>query len=144
DVIRARLSFLFLALVLASCENSTDAPTALRPSFSSVAPTGCPAHATFIATDAASLVSAVAAAHPNDTIAVSGTVTAPGIFVFTDDLTFTCAIPGSGLRADPQTTGWLFILLGKHETIERLTLDASNAVSGAVIAFNGVEGPFTG
>jgi hypothetical protein len=143
-VIHARLSFLFMALVLASCENSTEAPTAPRPSFSSIAATGCPAHATFIATDAASLVSAVAAAHPNDTIAVSGTVTDPGIFVFTDDLTFTCAIPGSGLRADPQTTGWLFVLLGKHETIEHLTLDAGNTLNGAVVAFNGVEGPYNG
>src|SRR6266480_1060110 len=101
---RTRLSSMFLALVLASCESSTQAPTAPRPSFSSVAPASCPAHATFIATDAPSLVSAVAAAQPNDTIAVRGTVTDPGIFIFTDGLTFTCAVPGSGLRADPQTT----------------------------------------
>jgi len=120
---------------------------AVRPAFAAAAPAACPAHVDFVVTDQASLESAVASAQPNDTIALSGMIEltfSPQIFVETDNLTFTCATPGSGLRAAPATVSWLFVLLSRHVTVERLTLDAGNTVSGAVVAFNGVEGPFTG
>src|SRR5207248_10995698 len=106
----------------------------------------CPAHADFVVSDERSLLSAVASAQPHDTIALNGMVemTFADVFVETDDLTFTCATPGSGLRAAPAAISWLFVVLSKHVTVESLTLDASNTLNGAVVAFNGVEGPFTG
>ena len=143
----ARWSFLFLALVLASCENSTQAPTAPHPSLSTVGSSACPSHATFVVSDEATLVNALATAQPNDTIALSGVIELAqtgGLFVYTNNLTFTCAQPGAALSVAPASASWLFVVLGKHVTIERLTLDASNAASGAVVAFNGVEAPFTG
>src|SRR2546422_837544 len=110
------------------------------------APGACPAHADFVVSDERSLLSAVASAQPHDTIALNGMVemTFADVFVETDDLTFTCATPGSGLRAAPAAISWLFVVLSKHVTVERLTLDASNTGNGGVVAFNGVEGPFTG
>src|SRR6266480_6113284 len=105
------------------------------------APGACPAHADFVVSDERSLLSAVASAQPNDTIALSGMIemTFADVFVETDDLTFTCATPGSGLEAGPSTgLSLLFVVLSKRVTVERLTLDATNELNGGVVAFNGV------
>ena len=138
---------LLLLAVVVACQERSVAPTAGRPSFAVAAPSACPSHADFVVSDEASLLSAVASAHPNDTIALSGMIemTFADVFVETDDLTFTCATPGSGLEAGPSTgLSWLFVVLSKRVTVERLTLDATNELNGGVVAFNGVEGPFTG
>ena len=136
-----------LLLAAAACQESNLAPTAGRPAFTVAATAACPAHATVVVSDQTSLETAVAAAQPHDTIALNGMIDltfAPEVFVTTDNLTFTCATPGSGLRAEPSLVSWLFVVLSRHVTVEHLTLDATNPVSGAVVAFNGVEGPFTG
>ena len=139
---------LLLLVWALGCQDQGADPTAVRPSFAAAsAAAACPSHATFVASDEASLEAAVAAAHPHDTIALKGMIdltVAPEVFVETDGLTFTCATPGSGLSAEPETVSWLFVILSRHVTIQGLTLDAANPVSGAVVAFNGVEGPFTG
>ena len=137
---RIRYPTLCLPLVLAACENPAVLPTAPRPAFSSVAAAGCPAHATFIATDEASLRSAAGAAQPNDTIALSGMIELANfsIGVTTTNLTFTCASPGSGLRAKAGGgVDWLIIVLSAHVTVERLTLDATNTTQGAFAVTNG-------
>src|SRR5882724_246455 len=136
-----------LLVLVAACQDRSVVPTAGRPAFAAAASSVCPTHADFVVSDETSLLSAVASAQPNDTIALNGMIDmtfAPQVFVTTDNLTFTCATPGSGLRAAPVTISCLFVVLSKHVTVERLTLDATNPVSGAVVAFNGVEGPFTG
>ncbi len=138
---------LLLLAVVVACQERSVAPTTGRPSFAVAAPSACPSHADFVVSDEASLLSAVASAHPNDTIALSGMIemTFADVFVETDDLTFTCATPGSGLEAGPSTgLSWLFVVLSKGVTVERLTLDATNELNGGVVAFNGVEEPFTG
>src|SRR3989442_99721 len=121
---------LLLLAVVVACQDGSVAPTADRPSFAVAAPSACPSHADFVVSDEASLLSAVASAHPNDTIALSGMIemTFADVFVETDDLTFTCATPGSGLEAGPSTgLSWLFVVLSKRVTVERLTLDATRS-----------------
>ena len=137
---------LLLLAVVVACQDPSVAPAAVRPVFATAAAASCPAHATFVVSDELALLSAVGSAQPHDTIAVSGMIemTFADVFVETDGLTFTCATPGSGLRAAPAAISWLFVVLSKHVTVESLTLDASNTLNGAVVAFNGVEGPFTG
>jgi Right handed beta helix region len=139
-------AFLLLLALAAACHDQAAVPTADRPLLAAVAAATCPAHATFVVSDENSLLSAVAAAQPHDTIALTGMVgpTFSDVLVQTDSLTFTCATPGSGLRAAPNTHGWLFVLLSRQVTLEHLTLDAGNTLNGAVVAFNGVEGPLAG
>lgn len=142
-----------LALTVAACEDRTLAPTAPHPSVAAVtAPTSCPAHADFYVSDESSLMAAIDSARPGDTIALRGVVdltippndTLPGVFVQKDSLTFTCATPGSGIRAEPVVDSWLFVLLARHLTVEHLSLDATNSTSGAILAFNGPEDPYFG
>jgi len=135
-----------ILVVIAACQDRSVVPTAGRAAFAAAGPAACPAHADFVVSDETSLLSAVASAQPNDTIALNGMVemTFADVFVETDGLTFTCATTGSGIRAAPAAISWLFVVLSKHVTLERLTLDASNTANGGVVAFNGVEGPFTG
>ena len=135
-----------LLALTAACQEQSAVPTAGRPLFATAAANTCPAHATFVVSDEGSLLSAIAAAQPHDTIALNGMVemTFADVFVETDNLTFTCATLGSGIRAAPATISWLFVVLSKHVTVEHLTLDATNTLNGGVVAFNGVEGPFTG
>src|SRR2546427_823156 len=90
-----RITRLFpvLLVVAAGCQDQSAVPTANRPSFAAAAPAACPAHADFVVSDETSLLSAVASAQPNDTIALNGMVemTFADVFVETDGLTFTCA-----------------------------------------------------
>jgi hypothetical protein len=138
-------AFLLLLALAAACHDQAAVPTANRLLSAAVAANSCPPHATFVVSDESSLLSAVGAAQPHDTIALQGMVeTLADVFVETDSLTFTCATPGAGIRTVPNAISWLFVLLSRHITVEHLTLDATNTVSGAIVAFNGVEGPFEG
>src|SRR2546423_11251611 len=136
---------LLLALA-AACQDQSAVPTATRPLFAAAAAATCPAHADFVVSDENSLLSAAGSAPPNDTIALSGMIemTFADVFVETDNLTFTCATPGAGLRAAPNAISWLFVVLSKHVTVERLTLDAGNTLNGGAVAFHRVGGPVTG
>src|SRR2546421_7042317 len=136
---------LLLALA-AACQDQSAVPTATRPLFAAAAAATCPAHADFVVSDENSLLSAAGSAQPNDTIALSGMIemTLADVFVETDNLTFTCATPGAGLRAAPNAISWLFVVLSKHVTVERLTLDAGNTLNGGGVAVNGVGGPLPG
>lgn len=142
-----------LVLAVVACQERALAPTAARlPAVALTSPTSCPAHADFYVSDETSLMAAIDSARPGDTIALKGVVdltippndTLPGVFVQKDSLTFTCATPGSGMRAEPAVDSWLFVLLARHLTVEHLSLDATNSTSGAILAFNGPEDPYFG
>src|SRR5690242_16314020 len=110
-----------LVLAVVACQERALAPTAARlPAVALTSPTSCPAHADFYVSDEGSLLLAIDSAQPGDTIALEGVIDLtvaphglPGVFVQKDGLTFTCATPGSGIRAEPQTVSWLFVLLGR-------------------------------
>jgi len=107
----------------------------------------CPSHATFVVSDEATLLSAIATAQPNDTIALSGMIELAGssAFVTTNALTFTCASPGAGLRAKVDAgIDWLFLVLSNHVTVEHLTLDATYNTAGAVVVDGGTDAQLTG
>src|SRR5256885_7044909 len=98
-------SLRFIAALLlgaaVGCQNEGLSPAAVRPSFATGAasPT-CAANPTVTVSDDTTLRAALKAAHPGDVIAVSGTieVTADDT-IATDNITLTCASPGSGLVA---------------------------------------------
>ena len=148
---RVSIAVATLVLAVVACQDGTLSPTSPRSPIPAIIATSCPAHADFVVADESSLLSAIAAAKPGDTIALNGVVDLtvapaglPGVFVQKDNLTFTCVAPGAGIRAEPQTVSWLFVLLGRHLRVEHLVLDGTNGVSGAVVAFNGPEDPFLG
>ncbi len=88
--------------VLIGCQDQSlsPAPSQAGPSFATASSQACPANPTVIVTDEAGLRAALAAAHPGDVIAVSGTIPlTTGDTIATDGLTLTCATPGSGLVA---------------------------------------------
>src|SRR2546425_5277098 len=88
--------------VLIGCRDQGLSPAVGRagPSFATASAQACPANPTVIVTDEAGLRAALAAAHPGDVIAVSGTIElTTGYTITTDGVTLTCATPGSGLVA---------------------------------------------
>lgn len=105
----------------------------------------CPASADAVVSDEAGLVAAVAAASPGDVIALDGFfgVTAD-IFITTEDLTLTCATPGSGLYAEPGA-GVIDILgaLADGVTVDGLVLDGSEARDEPFVAFQAAGVQFT-
>lgn len=106
----------------------------------------CPAVADFVVRNQFELLDALNAASPGDVIALDGMIelSFSEVFVQKDDLTLTCATPGSGLRAAPFVgISWLSIVTSKRVTVERLTLDATHTFNGGFLAFNGEEA-FTG
>src|SRR5213594_3141500 len=88
------------------CQNEGLSPAAVHPSFATGAasPT-CAANPTVTVFDDTTLRAALKAARPGDVIAVSGTieVTADDT-IATDNVTLTCATPGSGLVAHESVT----------------------------------------
>src|SRR5438876_994129 len=117
---------LLLLAVVVACQDRSVAPTAARPSFAAAGPAACPAHATVAVSDEPSLLSAIASAHPNDTIALNGMIelTHAAAFVTTDGLTLTCASPGSGLQARANAgIDRLVLVFSKHVRVEHLALD---------------------
>src|SRR3989442_4915311 len=82
---------LLLLAVVVACQDGSFAPTADRPSFAVAAPSACPSHADFVVSHEASLLSAVASAHPNETIAFTGMIvmTLADRVVRTDERTLT-------------------------------------------------------
>ncbi len=136
------------AILAAACQEPTADLTQPTPAFSYSATGSCPAHADFVATDMSSLLTAVSAARPNDTVAVSGTIDVSGtqVIITTDDLTITCATPGSGLRTEAGSgIDWLLMVFARRVSVERLTLDATNVGDGAYLAyFNPDVGAFAG
>ncbi len=115
-------------LAIAACQDQTVAPTAARPSFSTMPSVACPASPTFIVTDEASLRAALAAASPGAVIAIRGMIgIAADVFVTTPNVTLTCAAAGAGLFAlSPSIDALILVDLGgSGAAIDGLVLDGS-------------------
>src|SRR3989454_6017225 len=115
-------------LTIAACQDQTVAPTAARPSFSTMPSVACPASPTFIVTDEASLRAALAAASPGAVIAIRGMVgIAADVFIETPNVTITCAAAGAGLFAlSPSIDALILVDLGgSGAAIDGLVLDGS-------------------
>src|SRR5437879_1883224 len=120
------------------CQNEGLSPAAVRPSFATGAasPT-CAANPTVTVSDDTTLRAALKAAHPGDVIAVSGTieVTADDT-IATDNITLTCASPGSGLVARGLEVVDMVTVTARGVAVDGLVLDGSRAFDAPWFAFN--------
>jgi len=116
-----------LITLVAACQDRSVAPTADRPSFSTVASTTCPLSPTFTVSDEAGLRAALAAASPGAVIAIRGMIgLAAHVSITTPDVTLTCASPGAGLFALSPIDGLVVVDLGgSGAVVDGLVLDAS-------------------
>src|SRR5437667_983553 len=132
-------------LTIAACQDQTVAPTAARPSFSTMPSVACPASPTFIVTDEASLRAALAAASPGAVIAIRGMVgIAADVFIETPNVTITCAAAGAGLFAlSPSIDALILVDLGgSGAAIDGLVLDGSGvSVNGETFFAGDFFGP---
>lgn len=123
--------------LLSACSDQPGEPlTPGSPAFTKGGAAACPTPADFVVSDEAGLLSALSAASPGDVIGIDGffEVTAD-VFIFTDDLTITCATPGSGLFAGPAVFD-ILNPVARRVTVERLVLDAGAAIGGPYFTFN--------
>jgi len=126
------------------CQNEGLSPAAVHPSFATGAasPT-CAANPTVTVFDDTTLRAALKAARPGDVIAVSGTieVTADDT-IATDNVTLTCATPGSGLVARGLEVVDMITVLARAVVVDGLVLDGSRALDAPWFAFNDGESAF--
>ncbi|HEV2750808.1 MAG TPA: right-handed parallel beta-helix repeat-containing protein [Gemmatimonadales bacterium] len=122
------------------CRDPSLAPTTgggAHRSFDVLASAACPATATFTVTDEAGFRAALAAATPGDVIAVDGTIAITADdSIFTDDLTITCATPGSGLVATGNGVFDMLTIGAKGVVVDGLVLDGSQAGDSPFFAMN--------
>ncbi len=127
-----------------ACQNEGLSPAAVHPSFATGAasPT-CAANPTVTVSDDTTLRAALKAARPGDVIAVSGTieVTADDT-IATDNVTLTCATPGSGLVARGLEVVDMITVLARGVVVDGLVLDGSRALDAPWFAFNDGETAF--
>ena len=141
-------SLRFIAALLlgaaVGCQNEGLSPAAVRPSFATGAasPT-CAANPTVTVSDDTTLRAALKAARPGDVIAVSGTieVTADDT-IATDNVTLTCATPGSGLVARGLEVVDMVTVTARGVAVDGLVLDGSRAFDAPWFAFNDGETAF--
>src|SRR5437667_1561480 len=118
---------LLIALV-AACQDRSVAPTADRPSYSTMASVACPSSPTFTVSDEAGLRAALAAASPGAVIAIRGMIgIGADVFVTMPNVTLTCAASGAGLFARSPFLDALIVvdLGGSGVVVDGLVLDAS-------------------
>src|SRR5438094_10470270 len=118
---------LLIALV-AACQDRSVAPTADRPSYSTMASVACPSSPTFTVSDEAGLRAALAAASPGAVIAIRGMIgIGADVFVTMPNVTLTCAASGAGLFALSPSLDALIVvdLGGSGVVVDGLVLDAS-------------------
>src|ERR1041384_750257 len=128
------------------CQEQSLSPAAGRagPSFATTAAApSCPANPTVTVSDDTTLRAALASAHPGDVIAVSGTieVTADDT-IATDNVTLTCATPGSGLVARGLEVVDMITVLARGVVVDGLVRDGSRAFDAPWFAFNDGETAF--
>src|SRR6266571_2521597 len=126
------------------CQNENLSPAAVHPSFATgtASPT-CAANPTVTVFDDTTLRAALKAARPGDVIAVSGTieVTADDT-IATDNVTLTCATPGSGLVARGLEVVDMVTVTARGVAVDGLVLDGSRAFDAPWFAFNDGETAF--
>ena len=95
----------------------------------------CPQHVDFVVTDEASFLAALGAASPGDVIGVDGMIEITAeVEIMTENLTVTCATPGSGFFAGAGVR-YMLDALANGVTVKQLVLDASGA-RGPYLAYN--------
>jgi hypothetical protein len=131
----ARLLPVLLLGVVAGCQ---DPQGTLSPSFAtSAASPGCPADPTVTVSDDASLRAALKAAQPGDVIAVSGTIEVTvDDTIAIDNVTLTCATPGSGLVATGTAVGDMLTIAARGDIVTGLVLDGTQAGDSPYLAVN--------
>ena len=133
------LSLLPIAALLVGCQGDRVlSADAVAPPALSVGPARpCP-EANYVATDEASLQAALGVVAPGETIGIDGMIQlSTSAFVTTDEVTITCATPGSGLSAAPGSGVTTLLRLRAAETrVDRLVIDGSGAVLRPFDALN--------
>src|SRR5881628_2597445 len=133
-----RIALFLPALLLGAVIGCEDQYGSLAPSLTvSPVSAGCPANPTVTVFDDTTLRAALKAAKPGDVIAVSGTieVTADDT-IATDNVTLTCATPGSGLVARGLEVVDMITVLARAVVVDGLVLDGSRALDAPWFAFN--------
>src|SRR5882762_1779994 len=118
-------------------------PSRAGASFATASARACPANPSVIVTDEAGLRAALAAAHPGDVIAVSGTIElTTGDTIATDGVTLTCATPGSGLVATDISVLDVVTVTARGVTVDGLVLDGGRAGDSPLLALDDGVSPF--
>src|SRR6266566_1941754 len=127
-----------VAFLIACREPTTEPAHRVGPVFSTGAAADCPTPANVTVTDEASLLAALSAASSGDVIGLDGFFpVAVDVTVSVENVTLTCATPGSGLRvASGATVGSLVSVLAPFVTVDRLTLDGSGTSGEPYFALN--------
>jgi hypothetical protein len=112
------------------CFGACSEPTAGRDGRSllslAVTAASCPANATFVVSDEASLTAALSAAQPGDVIALSALLPVTADVVITvPNLVLTCATPGAGLFGASSAIDEMVWVRASGVVVDRLVLDAS-------------------
>src|SRR5436190_333379 len=139
-----RIALFLPALLLGAVIGCKDQYGNLAPSLTaSPVSAGCAANPTVTAFDDTTLRAALKAARPADVIAVSGTieVTADDT-IATDNVTLTCATPGSGLVARGLEVVDMITVLARGVVVDGLVLDGSRASDAPWVAVNVISGPW--
>jgi hypothetical protein len=116
-----------LFLIPSACGDQAtepETPVAGPPSFAVTGIKSCPIQATVVVTDEMELVAAVESAAPGDVIGIDGIIELTNrIRIYTDEVTLTCATPGSGLAPGPGMVGNNILLpYARAVRIDRLVL----------------------
>jgi hypothetical protein len=145
DYPKGSLAVLVVLAFTAACSERPSEPQALTTPALAIGASGvgsggnavCPIPADIVVTNEAGLLAALSAANPGDVIGLDGLIeVAVEVNVSTENVTLTCATPGSGLVAGPGI-GWPLLTVGPPAagpppagsdgiTIDHLVLDATN------------------
>jgi Leucine-rich repeat (LRR) protein/nitrous oxidase accessory protein NosD len=123
-------------LVAFGCsEAPTDLPSDLQPQLAVGGAAACPTPADVVVTTDAELRDAVAAASPGDVIGIEGLIEVfENLPIDVEGVALTCASPGSGLIAGvPYLSNYMLWVRAPDVTIDRLTLDATNAIRSSIL-----------
>src|SRR5213596_27201 len=127
-----RIALSLPALLLGAVIGCKDQYGNLAPSFTvSPVSAGCPANPTVTVFDDTTLRAALKAAKPGDVIAVSGTIEVTvDDTIGTNNVTLTCATPGSGLVATAAVLDMVTVI-ARGDVATGLVLDGSQEIGRA-------------
>lgn len=123
-------------MLAAACGEPPSGPEApLSPTFAEGGKAACPTPADHVVSDEESLFLALAKADPGDVIGLDRYFgVTKEVVVEKENVTLTCATPGSGLYAQEGVFNYVVRALAEGVTVERLVLDGSGAASGPFLA----------
>lgn len=128
-----------VCFLAAGCGEPQDEPEVpLAPSFAEEDEEECPIPADYLVSDETELLDALSSASAGEVIGLDGYFgITSDFFLGIDDVTLTCATPGSGLYVEAEAVvGALINVPGKRVTVDRLVLDGTGATSYTYYAVN--------